>query len=61
MICSGIPMAQVVSTTGIAPRTVGFIKKKAKACSYDPKTNPTILDIHVADRKRTGRPKKSKE
>lgn len=56
---SGLTTAQVEELTGFAQRTIRHIYNRAISRGFDPAARPfLILDEHVADAKRTGRPRK---
>ena len=50
---------QIEAITGLKPRTVASIADKALERGFDPTADPpVILDIHVCDAPRSGRPSK---
>ena len=54
----GIRSAEIQEITGIQHRTLQALFRKAKERGYDPDTSKKILDIHVKDAPRSGRPTK---
>ncbi|KAL7920478.1 hypothetical protein ACQKWADRAFT_157032 [Trichoderma austrokoningii] len=54
---AGFPSDQVQQITGIHPRTVNSILDRAVERGLD-LTKPVILDIHLQDASRAGRPPK---
>jgi transposase len=54
----GIPNATIESITGIQPNTLSKLYKKAKERGLNPAVSQRILDHHVEDGKRSGRPTK---
>ncbi len=59
----GVPTSEVARITGITSQTVWRIYDRAVERGLDPNAPlpQRILDSHVADSRRTGRPKKQKE
>jgi hypothetical protein len=54
----GIPNARIESITGIQPSTLSKLLKKAIERGLNPTESHRILDHHVEDGKRSGRPTK---
>jgi hypothetical protein len=54
----GCPNAEIQSITGMQPRTVQLLHKKALERGFNPAESQTILNHHVEDGKRSGRPAK---
>jgi hypothetical protein len=54
----GCPNAEIESMTGMQPRTVQLLYKKAFERGFNPTESKTILNHHVEDGKRSGRPTK---
>jgi hypothetical protein len=54
----GVPNARIESITGIQPNTLLYIYKKAKKRGLNPAQSMRILDHHIGDGKRSGRPTK---
>jgi transposase len=57
----GIPSQEIEHITGIQPRTLNSIHQKAVARGLNPDESKKILDRHVEDGSRSGRPKKQTE
>ena len=54
----GCPNAEIQSITGMQPRTVQLLYKKALERGFNPAESKTILNHHIEDGKRSGRPTK---
>ena len=54
----GVSNAEIEAITGIQPRTLNALLRKAKERGYDPNVSKKLLDIHVKDSPRSGRPTK---
>jgi transposase len=54
----GCPNAEIQSITGMQPRTVQLLHKKALERGFNPAESKTILNHHIEDGKRSGRPTK---
>jgi transposase len=52
----GFPNAEIEAITGIQPATMYALLKKAKERGFDPEISKKILDEHVCDSKKSGRP-----
>src|SRR5271170_3764838 len=57
----GFSNAEIEKITGIQPQTVSAIHRKAIARGLNPEESKKILDHHVEDAPRSGRPKKQTE
>ncbi|KAF1981362.1 hypothetical protein K402DRAFT_386648, partial [Aulographum hederae CBS 113979] len=57
----GFSNAQIESTTGIQPRTLNNIYRKAISRGLNPQESTKILDYHIEDGSRSGRPTKQGE
>jgi len=58
----GVTNQEIERQTGIKARTVNYIYDRATRRGFDPNAeHPTILDIHVQDAPRSGRPLKQGE
>jgi hypothetical protein len=55
---AGHSNAEIQSITGIHPRTLQHLYKKALKRGFNPAESKTILNHHVEDGKRSGRPTK---
>ena len=52
----------IESLTGLKPRTVDLIAQRALERGFDPTASPpVILDIHVQDAPRSGRPRNQEQ
>jgi hypothetical protein len=54
----GISPAKIESITGIQPNTLYYLFKKTKQRGLNPAESHRILDHHIEDGKRSGRPTK---
>ena len=54
----GCPNVEIQSITGMQPRTVQLLHQKALERGFNPAESKTILNHHVEDGKRSGRPTK---
>ena len=61
LLTEGFPLDRVHDITSIPPRTLQYIRKKAKDRGYDPKIDRRILEEYVIDGHHTGRPKEITE
>jgi len=57
----GYKNAEIESITGMRPNTVNTLLRKAIARGLDPTPKSKILDYHVEDSQRSGRPTKQTE
>jgi transposase len=55
---AGVSNAKITSITGIKTRNLNLLYQKVISYSLDPSENTKLLDIHVQDAARSGRPKK---
>ena len=61
LLTIGVPESHVSEITGIPPRTLRYIRKKAHDRGFNPSIDGRIQEFHVADGQRTGRPKENAE
>jgi hypothetical protein len=61
LLTIGVPESHVSEITGIPPRTLRYIRKKAHDRGFNPSIDGRIQEFHVSDGQRTGRPKESAE
>jgi transposase len=55
---AGVSNAKITSITGIKTRNLNVLYQKAISRGLDPSEDAKLLDIHVQDAARSGRPKK---
>ena len=52
----GASNEEIESQTGVKPRALNYIFKKAEQRGFDPAIDKVLRDVHVIDSTRSGRP-----